>query len=383
MTVSPIETDVSFPSLYKKTKTGAIQRWDIKVGSSYFAQGSWVIVTKFGQVDGAIQETSDLISEGKNIGRSNETTPYQQAVSEAKSRWEKQIKDGYVETLAKAEAGEEERSGVRPMLAHSFEKHASKVKYPCYVQPKLDGIRCIAIIEDGMCSLHSRNLEPITGVPHIVAELENLFQKGKIVLDGELYNPHIPFEVITSVVRKQKSLHQDHTLVQYHVYDTAYEGNFQERFVKSNFMSRKLGQELNHIRRVQTLVAHSEQDVFSIFKEQRKQGFEGSMVRNVEGKYVGTRSYDLLKVKQFEDGEFEIVGVKKGRGKLAEMGIFICRTEEGKEFDVKCMGSLESLKAYLSNPNDYIGKKLTVKFQNLTEDGLPRFPIGVTVRDYE
>lgn len=369
----------TFPTLYKKTKTGALQQWTIAVEFRLVP----TIVTKFGQVGGAIQVAEDEIAQGKNTGRANATTAEDQAVKEAKARWEKQVKDGYVEDKVKAEAGEEERSGVRPMLAHPFEKHAAKVKYPCYVQPKLDGIRCIAVIEDGLCSLQSRNLEPITGVPHIVEELSQLFPKGRIVLDGELFNPHIPFEVITSVVRKQKSIHPDHTLVQYHVYDTVYDGTFEERFMKSNFMNRKFSAVLPFVRRVDTDVAHSETDITNIFKLYRSAGFEGAMVRNRDGKYVGTRSYDLLKVKEFEDGEFEIVGVKKGRGKLAQMGIFVCRTKDDKEFDVKMTGSLESLKDYLDNPNNYIGKMVTVKYQNLTDEGIPRFPVGMAIRDYE
>ena len=124
----------AWPSLFKKTKTGAIEQWDIRVDAN-------TIFIRYGHIDGAIQETSDTIKEGKNLGKKTETSPEQQALSEAQSKWEKQVKKGYVQSLEDAKAGKNDLGGIAPMLAHKYHEHAGKVIWPAFVQPKLDGTR--------------------------------------------------------------------------------------------------------------------------------------------------------------------------------------------------------------------------------------------------
>jgi DNA ligase-1 len=132
-----------FPMLYKKTSTGADQMWEIRVDGNK-------IITLFGQVNGKIQETPPTVCEGKNIGRANETTPEEQALLEAESQWTRKLKKDYVTTLGAAVAGASSdliEGGILPMLAHKFSEHGDKLKYPCYVQPKLDGHRCLAVVD--------------------------------------------------------------------------------------------------------------------------------------------------------------------------------------------------------------------------------------------
>jgi ATP-dependent DNA ligase len=105
------------------------------------------------------------------------------------------------------------------------------------------------------------------------------------------------------------------------------------------------------------------------------------MVRNLAGLYqFKNRSYDLQKVKQFEDAEYEIIGGKEGQGRESGMAIFRCKTEAGIEFDVRPKGNVEERSAMWKNLSSYIGKPLTVKFQGLTDDGRPRFPVGLHIR---
>src|SRR5271170_7156822 len=97
----------TFPILYKKTSTGAIQMWKISSIPQHISCGeASIIVTEHGQVDGKIQTTKDLITEGKNIGKKNATDAYQQAEAEAQAKWEKQKKKGYVESIEAAQAEE-------------------------------------------------------------------------------------------------------------------------------------------------------------------------------------------------------------------------------------------------------------------------------------
>lgn len=381
----------NLPSLYKKTSTGAIQYWTVFVTENPDHSTGFDICTEYGQVGTPNpQKTHDSILEGKNVGKKNETTPEQQAIKEAKSRWEKQKKKGYVESIEAAQADEVDElieGGVNPMLAQSYSKHAQKIAFPCYIQPKLDGIRCIAVITDGKATLWSRTRKKINSMPHIVSQLEAEFAGYDVVLDGELYNHKFKnnFEEIVSLVRLDEPHPEGkYTDVEYHVYDIAVDKDFNERYddLCGLFISA-----LNapHIKPVATMMAANDQEISSLFAEARLQGYEGIMARNGSGKYDNKRSYNLQKVKEFDDAEFEIIGIEEGRGKLmGHVGSFICKTKDGKQFLAKMSGSLDKLKEYFNNESSWKNKQLTVQFQGLTgAEGVPRFPVGLRIREAE
>lgn len=368
----------SFPTLYKKTSTGAIQFWKVKVfGYSDHA----VIETVYGQFGGAEQQTEDVIRSGKNIGKANETTPVQQASYEANSKWESKLKKGYVEKLEDAEAGKTDKiieGGVLPMLAHKYSEHSHKIKFPALVQPKLDGIRCIAILKDGKCTLWSRTRKPITSVPHIVEALEG---KQDMILDGELFSEKYRqnFEHIVHLVRQEVPT-TGYEEVEYHIYDAIQAGTNEQRQQWLTFEGlNKLPLVL-----VATSDAYSSDEVNMLLEHYLLLGYEGCMIRNKAGLYVNKRSHDLLKYKSDSDSEFEIVGIEEGRGKLSgHVGAFVCKTSDGQEFKAKMAGDTSRLKDYFENHSLWKDKKLTVKYQSLTGYGIPRFPVGKVIRDYE
>lgn len=379
---------MSLCTLYKKTSAGAIQYWKISVYEDSDHSTAYILETEYGQVGtDSPQTTFDTIYKGKNVGKKNETSVHDQAQAEAFAKWEKQKKKGYVDRKEDAEAGFLDdliEGGIVPMLAHGYKDHAHKIKYPAYAQPKLDGIRCLAILKDGKCTLWSRTRKPITGVPHIIHAIENAFSKD-IVLDGELYNHDFKanFEKIVSFVR-QETPAKGHEVVQYHVYDIPSEEPFSKRAAKLMYMKSSWFSD-GQVVKVETRVVEDENAVMELFEQWRKVGYEGAMVRNAEGKYVNKRSYDLLKVKEFDDGEFEIIGAEEGRGKLqGHVGAFQCRMPDGKQFLAKMSGDTARLGEFFRNPSLYMGKQLTVKYQGLTgANGVPRFPVGVAIRDYE
>lgn len=381
---------MNLPTLYKRTSTGKIQMWEIDVTPVNPIDDAAVITTVYGLQDGKKQTASEEISQGKNVGKANETTPFQQAEAEAKSQWEKKVKKGYVENVDDAEQGKIDTNmitgGIEPMLAHSFDKQGHKITFPAYVQPKLDGHRCIAIVQDGKATLWSRTRKPITGVPHIARELERTFPNEIVIMDGELYNHDYKdnFEALTSFIR-QETPKPGHEVVQYWVYDLVGAGSFGERnesleSVKDRFDARDHNG-VRHTFIVATNKVDTEEDMMSAFAIYLDNGFEGLMVRNSGGNYKNKRSYDLQKVKVMQDAEFEIIDITEGRGKMAGKAMFHVVTSDGKEFRVKMKGTLDSLAHYLDNKDDYIGRELTVKYQNLSSDGIPRFPIGERIRE--
>lgn len=374
-------TLAKLPSLYSLNSNGSIQQWTISVENN-------VITKEYGQVGGKIQTTSDVVKKGKNIGRSNETTPDDQALLEAKAQWEKKLKSGYVKSQKDAKNNIVDKKfvegGIEPMLAHKFKDHANKIVYPAFAQPKLDGIRCIAMIVDGTATLWTRTRKPITGVPHIIKDLEQKFATTTITFDGELYNHSYKnkFEEIVSFVR-QETPKTGHEVVQYHIYDIVdNKKTFEQRDAELHDL-RKSVLQLPTLIFVETFTVKDDVALMFLFDSWRKTGYEGAMVRNADSLYENKRSYGLQKIKEFDDAEFKIVGVQAGRGRMSECAIFTCKQNDGAEFNCKMEGSLEELKEILLKPKSVLGKKLTVRYQGLTNGNLPRFPIGVCIRDYE
>jgi DNA ligase-1 len=377
----------TLPTLYKKTSTGAIQFWTI--GADIGEGGIGLIRTQYGQVDTPNpQETVDVIRTGKNAGRANATSPLEQAMAEATAKHQKQLKKGYVTTAEAAQAGELDvtvAGSISPMLAHKFAEQGHKIVYPAYGQPKLDGMRCIAIVDDGTATLWSRERRAIISAPHIVAELEARFPTGRIEFDGELYNHDMKadFERFMSLVRQKDRPHPDHKLIQYHVYDMPVPGlAWEDRYAG---MITVLAQDFEYIRQVLTAPIQDETEVPTVFAAYRALGYEGLMLRNARAHYVNKRSYDLQKVKEFDDGEFAIIDIVEGRGRLmGHVGAFVCRMENRTTFEAKMSGDTGRLKEFWDDHALWLGKKLTVRYQGLTgKNNVPRFPVGVIIRDYE
>lgn len=134
---------------------------------------------------------------------------------------------------------------------------------------------------------------------------------------------------------------------------------------------------------VKTTHTLNAEELMQQFTEDRNDGYEGTMVRNADSLYENKRSYNLQKIKEFDDAEFKITGVKSGRGRTQGCAIFTCATSKGDLFDCKMEGSLDRLKEILLDSRNVIGKMLTVRYQGFTNGKMPRFPIGVSVRDYE
>jgi len=386
---------IEFPKLYKKTSTGAIQEWQIRVDIINDIPN---IINYYGQVGGKIQESREQVFEGKNTGKANATTAIEQAVAQAKARREKQLKKGYVNSIEDAMAGKIDEiieGGIFPMLAHKFSEQGDKIKYPALAQPKLDGHRCISQNTDEV-SLWSRTRKPIKSVPHIIKALKAASLPYKY-LDGELWHPDInviknesnfnfpkekiTFEKITSLIRQDKPM-EGHEVVQYHVYDIP-DGSMTnlERATALALLTKRFINTPIHI--VETIIVNNEDELMEAFDHFIELGYEGCMVRNANGMYVNKRSYDLQKVKEFDDSEFKIVGIKVGnKGSMAGKAVFTCEIPNTvNTFDCKLKGNMDELIRYAEEPSLVIGKILTVKYQGLTKYGKPRFPVGLRFRE--
>ena len=375
---------MSLPTLYGRSTNGKIKEWSISV--LQMGDGTCYIETKHGYEDGKKQLDQRFVGEGKNIGRANETSPYEQACLEAKSAHSRKKDDGYVENKAAIPSVSD--GMFLPMLAHRYDKHSSKIKFPCWVQPKLDGVRMIAKKENGNILMWSRKGKEITIPDRIASQLKDMLEEGQSV-DGEVYVHDWTFQRIISAIKKKRD---DTDLLEYHIYDSPHISlSFEDRMPefgtgKVSFPPYCQNWTVigKNIKFVKTYLANNQEEFDRHEQAFVEQGYEGMMVRNKCSLYkYKHRSYDLQKVKRFVDKEFEVIGGKDGTGRESGLVIFKCKTKCGLEFDVRPMGSHEVRAKMFDNLDTYIGKDLTVRYQELTDDGRPRFPVGVSIRDYE
>lgn len=392
---------IEFPRLFKKTSTGKIQTWEIYVNGT-------TMYSESGQLEGKKVKSEDTIKEGKNIGRSNETTAAEQAIAEAQSKWTQKKKKGYVESINDAQNDKVSdliEGGYLPTLAHSFDKREKDIVYPCAAQPKLDGVRSTSDKK-----LWTRTRKEIIGVPHISKFIvDNKINATFPNLDGELYNHKFKddFETIIHIVKQKTKPVDNHELVQYHVYDIPSDKPFSERMKDLAKLALMVGKD-SPIKVVETVICNNKEELIAYMNKCLEAGYEGAMVRNLAAPYEYKRSKHLQKLKLFEDAEFEIVGVDEGRGKLTgHAGAFFCvkgnkpdleqlekelaafvhndaqpESEEYKFFKAKLKGKLSDLKKYLTHFEKYNGKILTVQFQGYTnKNKVPRFPVGLRFRE--
>lgn len=362
----------NFPILYKFAKSGAVQQWSIEAHQN--SDETAYYETTYGQQGGALQTTRVDVEVGKNIGRANETTPFEQAISEAQSKWNVQLDKGYAQGQPKP------LPQTSPMLAKPYEKQMAKVTFPCYFQPKLDGIRCVAQRQGNHIIMLSRKGKVFDTLGHITKVLLGLMDDGEI-LDGELYVHGQPFQRIISWVKREQP---DTLKVVYNVYDMISDRPFKERFQRlCNIIGHK-GQGV--VRTVYTALVDSHSSIRRTLDEQLSRGYEGIMLRVGDCKYqIGRRSSALLKVKKFIDQEFEIIGAEENKGRQKGQCTFICKTDKGGTFKVKPMGTDAERRKMWDDHKKLIGEQITVRFFEWTTSTppVPRFPVGVAIRDYE
>lgn len=369
---------MNLPTLYSRTATGAIQEWTIRVINNQYQ-------TISGQINGKLTVSDWTVCEGKNLGRANETTPSEQARAEAMAKWNKKRDKGYFENIKHVD----QQLFVEPMLAKVWDDYKDKVTFPVYSQPKLDGIRCVATPQ----GLFSRNGKPFVGVPHIYEKIQRDIwsQDPNVILDGELYNHNFKddFNEICSIVKKSKPTHADIAYakqnIEYHIYDIVDTSKtYKERFV----YLRKLVGTIFHIRPLKTVWTDkiaSHDDLDKKYAEYMDAGYEGQIVR-LDAPYENKRSKSLLKRKEFQDAEFEIISVNEGIGNRAGVaGNMTLRDAQGKIFNSNIKADFGLLGQYLLDGPKLVGKMATVKYFNLTPDGIPRFPFVISVNrgEYE
>jgi len=372
-------TSTPLPVLYAYSKTKKLKQWSIT--SHHHEDFSATNVVVHGYVGGK-QQTDTKVILGKNIGKSNETTPDVQATRDALSLWKKKKDKGYGED-PNAPVDYSQMQYQLPMLAHDFKNRAKDIVFPAWAQPKFDGIRCIAAKREGVVEAWSRAGKKFELLSEIVEELEELLDEGQYT-DGELYVHGWSMQRVARAVKKRRDQpgDDDTTKLQYHIYDRPNQDtNMKDRFMDDKTIAKiKAADGLCQVSPTWSIKNLDELIAFETALIRR--GYEGLMLRNEEGIYKWKhRSVDLQKVKRFEDEEYIIVGGKEGVGRATGQVCFTCETPDGNLFDVRPVGENSVRKNMWEKLDKLIGCTLTVKFQGLTDDGIPRFPVGKAIRE--
>lgn len=388
-----------FPVLQGDAATGKLKIWSIRVLDR---DQCGVIQTTHGYAGGKMTVNEKVITEGKNLGKKNGTTPLQQAIAEAQAMWIKKKESGYHCDRVQDSNGnngnnedkqnvdhEEEKHNTRGkgiceeapnvMLAHDYNKRGKDIDFPCFTQVKLDGTRAVAIPGRG---IYSRNRKAYPHLEHIRVEIDRLHPS--IILDGELYSKTLTFQEIVGLVKRETIKEADqakHEEIKFYVYDIVNDHMpFMDRYANLQHIFRR--HRFKHIVLVNTDVCRNVEQMKELHSTYVVDGYEGLMLRNKKGLYKGSRSTDLQKYKEFVDGEYEIIGYEEGVGLEAGCVIWVCQVRD-KTFHCRPRGTREERQELYGKGESYLGKKLTVRYQELTDTGIPRFPVGISIRDYE
>lgn len=363
----------TFPTLYGTTSTGKTKVWNCDVQQKL---GGAIITVVHGALGGKQQETTRFIGEGKNIGKANETSAYEQAEAEARSDWRKKQDKGYTPAIPVASTMVESRL---PMLAHKYTERSHDLVWPVFVQRKLNGVRCLVERTGDAIRFMSRGGKDFKSLGFLVPDFLAVMQDGD-VLDGELYSHGaVSFQVLVGLIKDETPTPETQALkervVKFYNYDRVEDAPFRERMTRLATHGRIVA--------VETFEAKTEAEAMTYHQQFTMEGYEGTMFRSGgdEPYRYQYRSTSLLKYKDFIDEEFPIVGVEQCDGKSIGQAKFVCQVPNGGTFSVRCKGTDESRLEQWTNRQSYIGQQLTVQYQQLSDIGIPIFPVGIALRD--
>ena len=277
----------------------------------------------------------------------------------------------------------------KPMLAYPVSDKPIDYNKPVFIQPKLDGVRCLIQYDDGKVTAYSRTGKVWQNIEHITLNLYKFFDKHpNVILDGELYNHDFKddFESIISMVRKTKPTAEDRVIsannVQFHCYDIVDEVlTFDMRI---HFIAKTVPRSycIHHVDTIQVAT----ESLSKVFHQSNlEMGYEGSILRTNDN-YACKRSHNLRKFKDFSDAEATIVGYLDGKGKrTGTLGKFIMQDDNGVEFGCPPGKgyTYKQLGTMLENIGDYIGQRATFTFFERTKAGSYRHPLFKCIRNYE
>ena len=273
-------------------------------------------------------------------------------------------------------------------LATPFEDVAVDfTKDTWYASRKLDGVRCLAVIdENGQVALWSRQGNEFETLQKVKDEITKLNLKDK-VLDGEIClvdkDGNEDFQGIMKQIRRK-----EHTISnpKYLVFDIIEGSAFRSKLGNKAYSSRytELGAYLynakekgfNHLEVVTQTSIANEEHYIELMNSADSQGWEGLILRNSNSVYEGKRSKSMLKCKSFHDAEYTVIDLEIGPFRMIENGLEVTKEvlsnvvieHKGNRVSVGSGFSIEEREYFKTNPNEILNKVITVKYFEETKN---------------
>lgn len=376
----------------KKNKPVRINSIDMPIPDGYTAQYS----TVSGIVDMKMTTSAPtIISSGKNLGKKNATNALTQAYNDCMSKYRTKIKAGYSDSKPDTKISASKNQIPFPMALKTWKDFGHRLNYPLYLQPKLDGLRMIALLDKNKkVILKSRRLHDIAGFDKLRAELQTLYDNSNdktIILDGELYKHGMDLQTISGIVRSDARVSEEEEL-RFMLFDCFSIGDtsaFDDRLARlESFIADR--QSTSQLELNDTVSVASEIEADKYYIEKTDQGYEGIIYKSADRLYEYSltkekRSSWYLKRKQQFDDEFEIVGFGEGKGKDLGCVVFILKTKSGIEFNSVINGTYEYRKQLyqecVKNFDTFKGRMAKVQYEDLSSDGVPLRNRMIMIRD--
>ena len=357
-----------FETLYKKTKTGAIQSYQISVN-----EYSYTVLQ--GQIDGKKQEYVTRCWP-KNVGRSNESTAEQQALSEATSKYAEKVKSGY-STNPSGEIAIK-----LPMKISNYQDHKDKITYSCYLSPKLNGVNgTYTLLPDDTLLLTSRGGEVYPPLPHLEDAVRNVMGALKTnKLAGELYKHGAHLQDIMSWVLSPKEESKSLSFVIFDIPELG--GSYENR---RHAMMKELPafvpglSRISGCHRVKMQAIGDENQLEGWMNTFLQQGYEGTVITLPEAVYrCNVRSLQVFKYKRALDAEYLVVGYEVDK---SGSPVLVCQTPNELTFSVKPKGTVQQRQTLLDNIESCIGRWYKIEYETLSKKNIPLKPVGICFRN--
>ncbi len=263
------------------------------------------------------------------------------------------------------------------MAAMKYDK--DRIKFPVYADTKLDGVRCIVDMTEK--KIFSRNGKEFKNYPSIMKELEQLNLNNEFKIDGEIVMGHFQ-DLMRTVSRKEEGIELAKDAV-YNIFDIIIENKtFQERLLILDKIKEEIKEnDLKHLKVIKGKKIENEKELLEFYEEQLENGFEGIMIKNLDGQYEYKRSYNWMKMKPEDSEDLPIIRVEEGTGKYKNLlGAVVCVLPNKTKVNVGSGFNDEERIEYWNKRTELIGQIIEVKYQEKTKDGSLRFPVFVRFR---
>lgn len=367
---------IRLPKLFI-TSNGKKRFWEIWIEENK-SNNIYFIIRNYGVIGGKI-----------TIPEKKEVKSLSKGITEIKALWKKKIESGFHENEKLIKTKMET---VKPMGAYKLEDYYHKIKYPACLQRKLDGFRCLSHInKNNDIIMYSKGMKPFIFLNHIkkeILKIKELLQNHNMYLDGELYEKGLTLHQISSLVMKKYATNlqqKNMEKISYYIFDIFNIDNltltFKERYSLLHNIFKKY--KFKYLKLVTCEMVNNFNEINNLDQQYLLEGYEGVIVRNMDGIYkLNSKSYNVLRTKEFKKKEFKIIGAKEGIGKQkgAILWNLQCLINKNKSFWAIPIGTIKDrinlYNIYCKNPNKFIGKIARIKFLDISSDGcITRNPI--------